>query len=146
PPASATIVNGQSDTLSVTAADGTPGYTYQWYTGTSGDTTNPIRGANSSSYLAPPTSTTSYWVQITDSANGTAGPSVTDSSTATTTVAQPITSLTFTPSVPPATTASPAGTVVGTLVADDPNPNATVSYSLTTPTGGILTVDSNGVI
>src|SRR5262249_56393435 len=67
-PASATIDNGQSDTLSVTAADGTPGYTYQWYTGTSGDTTNPISGATSSSYVAAPTSTTGYWVQINDSA------------------------------------------------------------------------------
>jgi hypothetical protein len=64
----------------------------------------------------------------------------------TVTIARPITSLTFIPSVSPATTASPAGTVVGTLVTNDPNPNATMSYSLTSPTGGQLTVDSSGVI
>src|SRR5262249_32147300 len=49
-PASATIDVGQSHTLSVTAADGTPAYTYQWYVGASGVTTNPISGATSSSY------------------------------------------------------------------------------------------------
>src|SRR5262249_6340410 len=81
-----TIDNGQSDTLSITAADGTPGYTYQWYVGTSGTTTNPIGGATDSSYVASPTTTTSYWVQITDSANGTAGASVLNSSTATVTL------------------------------------------------------------
>jgi hypothetical protein len=63
-PVSATIDNGQSDTLGVTAANGTPGYTYQWYTGTSGNTTSPISGATSSSYVAAPTSTTSYWVMV----------------------------------------------------------------------------------
>ncbi len=80
-PTGATIDNGQSDTLSVTAADGTPGYTYQWYTGTSGTTTSPISGATGSSYVAAPTSTTNYWVRVTDSA----GASI-DSSTATVTV------------------------------------------------------------
>src|SRR5262249_14293077 len=80
-PASATIDTGQSYTLSVTAADGTPGYTYQWYVGTSGTTTNPISGATSSSYVAAPTSTTSYWVMVTDSAGAS-----TDSSTATVSV------------------------------------------------------------
>jgi hypothetical protein len=80
-PANATIDNGQSDTLSVTAASGTPDYTYQWYTGVSGVTTSPIGGATSSSYVAAPTSTTSYWVMVTDSA----GASI-DSSTATVTV------------------------------------------------------------
>jgi hypothetical protein len=85
-PASATIDSGQSDTLSATAADGTPGYTYQWYTGTAGDATNLISGATNSSYVTSPTTTTSYWVQVTDSANGTAGASVIDSGTATITV------------------------------------------------------------
>jgi hypothetical protein len=85
-PANATIDNGQSDTLSVTAANGTPGYTYQWYTGTSGVTTNPINGATNPSYVASPTSTTSYWAQVTDSAGAS-----TDSSTATVTVNPPIT-------------------------------------------------------
>src|SRR5262249_54158633 len=79
-PASATIDNGQSDTLSVTPADGTPGYKYQWYVGTSGTTTNPISEATNSSYVAAPTSTTNYWVKITDN-TGTATSRTTAKST-----------------------------------------------------------------
>src|SRR5207245_2229875 len=61
-------------------------------------------------------------------------------------IAKPITSLTFTASVPPPTTASPVGTTVGTLTAVDPNPNPTFTYSITSPTGGVFTVDSSGVV
>ena len=85
-PASATIDNGQSDTLSVTAANGTSPYSYQWYIGASGTTTNPISGATSATLAVSPTSTTSYWVKITNSANGTAGASSINSATATVTV------------------------------------------------------------
>lgn len=75
PAITATIDNGQGMTLSVTAANGTPAYTYQWYIGTSGDTTTPISGATSSSYVAAPTSTTSYWVKIADSTGASANSS-----------------------------------------------------------------------
>ncbi len=86
PPASASIDNGQSDTLSFAASNGTTPYSYQWYIGTSGTTTNPISGATNSTYAASPSSTTSYWVRVTDSANGTAGPTHADSNTAVITV------------------------------------------------------------
>ena len=66
--------------MSVTAS-GTDPLSYQWYIGTSGTTTNPIGGATGSSYTTPAlTSTTSYWVRVSNSV-GTA-----DSNTATVTV------------------------------------------------------------
>ena len=80
-PASATIDSGQSDTLSVTPSGGTGPYTYQWYVGPSGTTTNPIGGATSSTYTATPGSTTQYWVQISDASGATV-----NSNTATITV------------------------------------------------------------
>src|SRR5262249_36570240 len=69
-PASATIDNGQTDSLRVVATLGAPPYSYQWYTGTSGDTSHPIAGAVNSSYNAAPTSTTTYWVQVSDGSSG----------------------------------------------------------------------------
>ena len=65
-PASQTIDSGQAATLSVVAT-GTAPLSYQWYQGTSGDTSNPISGAASSSYTTPAlTTTTSYWVQVSN--------------------------------------------------------------------------------
>ena len=79
-PAGTTITQGSGGvTLSVTASGTTP-FTYQWYVGTSGTKTNPIPGANASSIVVTPTSTTSYWVSVTNSC-GTA-----NSATATVTV------------------------------------------------------------
>ncbi len=78
-PQSATITAGSSRTLSVTATGTTP-FSYQWYVGASGNTSNPISGATSSSVTVTPPSTTSYWVRVTNSC-GTA-----NSSTATITV------------------------------------------------------------
>lgn len=40
---------------------------YQWYRGNAGDTSNPIGGATSSTTTVNPTTTTSYWVRITNS-------------------------------------------------------------------------------
>ena len=62
-------LRGQRDTLSVIASNGTTPYSYQWYVGISGNTTNPISGATSSTFTASPSSTTSYWVRVTDAAN-----------------------------------------------------------------------------
>ena len=45
--------------------------TYQWYIGDSGITTSPT-GTNSSSLTVSPTSTTHYWVRVTDNTNATA--------------------------------------------------------------------------
>jgi|GEM_PF-3118437 len=65
-PESQTIASGQAATLSVLTT-GTPPIHYQWYQGESGDTTIPV-GTDSSSFLSSPlTSTTSYWVKISNS-------------------------------------------------------------------------------
>lgn len=63
PAPSSSITSGSSVTLSV-AVNQTTGSTYQWYIGNSGNQSNPIVGANSASYIAAPTTTTSYWVKI----------------------------------------------------------------------------------
>jgi hypothetical protein len=63
-PASQSIVSGQTVALSVTAT-GTGALSYQWYSGLSGNTANPIAGATSATYTTPALSATaSYWVQV----------------------------------------------------------------------------------
>jgi Ig-like domain CHU_C associated len=70
-PAGATISKGQTANLSVTAT-GTSPLSYQWYQGSSGDTSTPV-GTNSSSYASPPlNSSTDYWVNVSNS-GGSAG-------------------------------------------------------------------------
>lgn len=59
----------------------TAGVTYQWYSGTSGNTGNPIAGATGSSFTMSPSSTSTFWVRATGSCGRT-----TDSATATVTV------------------------------------------------------------
>lgn len=80
-PQSVTIDEGETTQLSVTATSSGGALSYQWYAGTSGDTTAPIGGATAASYTTPTlTESASYWVAVTDD-NGT-----TDSDTATVTV------------------------------------------------------------
>ena len=113
-PASTSIVAGNSTTLSVVAA-GTAPFTYQWFTGPSGNTSGQISGATNASVNVSPTATTSYWVRVTG-CNG----STSDSNTATVTV-------TPNPSCATVTVSAPTATAL---------PNGT-SFSLTaTPTGG----------
>ena len=58
-----TIFSGETRTLSVTASGTTP-FNYQWFEGSSGNTSNPV-GTNSSQFTTPPlTNTTSYWVKV----------------------------------------------------------------------------------
>lgn len=65
-PASTTIQSGQTATLTVSATGSAPAY--QWYIGESGNTGSPISGATASSYTTSPlTSTTAYWVRISNS-------------------------------------------------------------------------------
>lgn len=65
-PMNQAVFNGQSATLSVTA-DGTAPFTYQWYVGASGDTSNPIPGAILSSFTTRPlVSVTTYWVRVSN--------------------------------------------------------------------------------
>lgn len=78
-PASQSITSGQTATLTVVAT-GTAPLSYQWYRGTSGNTSNPV-GTNSNTYTTPAlTSTTSYWVRVSNSCGQA------DSNTATVTV------------------------------------------------------------
>jgi hypothetical protein len=65
-PSPATIVTGQTATLSV-AASGTAPLSYQWYTGTSGDTSSPVGGGTGASVTVSPITATSYWVRVTNS-------------------------------------------------------------------------------
>ena len=78
-PQSASVSGGTSRTLSVTATGTTP-LSYQWYIGSSGNTANPISGATGSSITVTPSSTTSYWVRVSNSCGSV------NSSTATITV------------------------------------------------------------
>lgn len=78
-PSAQTIFSGTTSTLTVSATASAP-LSYQWYQGTSGTTTTSV-GINSASFTTPSlTSTTSYWVRVTNN-----GVSV-DSATAVVTV------------------------------------------------------------
>ena len=83
-PSSTTINSGQSATLSVSAGGASP-FTYKWYRGAKGNTSNPV-GGNSANYTTPAlTATTTYWVNVSNSDN----PSGEKSNAATVTVNQP---------------------------------------------------------
>ena len=64
-PQSVTIPAGQSATLSV-GASGTSSFFYQWYQGPVGDTSNPVPNGTGASVLVTPSTTTSYWVRISN--------------------------------------------------------------------------------
>ena len=81
-PVPVTINSGATASFSVVAA-GTA-LTFQWYLGSSGNTTNPLAGATASFYTtAILTSTTSYWLRVTNAAGSA------DSTTVTATVIIP---------------------------------------------------------
>jgi hypothetical protein len=61
----ATILEGRSATLTVTASGGT--ISYQWYAGTSGVTTSPIPSATNSSLTVTPSTTSAYWLRASNS-------------------------------------------------------------------------------
>ena len=64
-PLGQTVHAGQIVTLTVTAG-GTAPLSYEWYQGTSGDTSHPV-GANTSSFTTPALNvTTSYWVLVSN--------------------------------------------------------------------------------
>ena len=66
-PQSITVASGGVPTLSV-AAVGAGTLTYQWYTGLSGDISQPVGGAISPVFTTPPLNTsTNYWVRVTGS-------------------------------------------------------------------------------
>ena len=100
-PASKTVCLGSSTDLTVTAT-GT-GLHYQWYTGASGNTSQPVGGSDRATLTVAPTQTTSYWVQVT------AGCTVTGSSAAATANSA---AATLTINVPPTVTGPADQTVV----------------------------------
>ena len=69
-PTGSTITQGSQATLSVVAT-GTSPFTYQWYVGSPGDTSSPVGGGTTASIQVSPSSTTSYWVKVTNSCNAT---------------------------------------------------------------------------
>ena len=79
-PSGATITSGTTARLSVTAA-GTGPFSYQWYSGASGNTSAPLSGESLATVVVGPSATTSYWVRVT----GQCAPSA-DSSSALVTV------------------------------------------------------------
>ena len=67
-PANQSVTSGQSASLSV-AATGTAPLSFQWYSGASGDTSSPIANGTSSFFTTPAlTTTTGYWVRVSNSA------------------------------------------------------------------------------
>lgn len=99
-----TITQGQTATLTATPAVSGGTYAYQWFSGSSGDTSNPIAGATGASFTTPPLSgTQNYWVQITTSTGG-----IEDSATITVTV-------TIAPATDSATDAPLPGWALGLL-------------------------------
>jgi hypothetical protein len=64
-PQSVTITAGQSATLSV-GASGTSPLSYQWYQGAVGNTSNPVPNGTGASVTVTPSTTTSYWVRISN--------------------------------------------------------------------------------
>jgi Ig-like domain CHU_C associated len=99
-PVSVTINSGGSATFSVSASG--PSLGFQWYLGGSGDFSNPIVGANSSSYTTPGLfGDTAYWVQ----ANNSAGSANSNTAIATVTVAGTVIT-------PPSFTAQPASATI----------------------------------
>jgi Ig-like domain CHU_C associated len=67
-PSSLSVALNQGATLAVTAT-GTAPLTYQWYRGAALDDANPIAGATSASYAAPPFTaggTYRYWVRVSN--------------------------------------------------------------------------------
>jgi hypothetical protein len=126
-PSGSTINSGTTATLSLTAT-GTSPLSYQWYVGTSGNTSSPISGATASSYTTPTlSSTTSYWCRVTNAA-GTA-----DSTTATVTVNAAAPALVLTPTVTPSSgdglTSSTPWTITGSTTDFAFNVTATVGGS-----------------
>lgn len=79
-PSGSTITSGNNATLTV-GAIGTGPLTYQWYIGNPPSTSSPVPSSNSASIQVSPTSTTTYWVRVTNTCPGSV-----DSNAATVTV------------------------------------------------------------
>jgi len=63
-PSGSAITSGNSAQLTVSAS-GTAPLSYQWFIGSSGDTSIPVNGATIAAIVVSPATTTSYWVRVT---------------------------------------------------------------------------------
>jgi hypothetical protein len=66
----ATIIQGRSETISVSASSGGRPLTYRWFAGARGDTSNQI--ATGPSVTVTPPTTQSYWVEVSNDCGATA--------------------------------------------------------------------------
>lgn len=69
---STTIIQGRSETISVSAVSPGRSLTYQWFAGARGDTSHPVTGGTGPSILVTPAATQSFWVQISNDCGATA--------------------------------------------------------------------------
>lgn len=100
------VAPGSTTTLGVSAT-GTAPLNYQWYEGSTGNTANPISGANSSTFNTPPiTSTKTYWVKVGNSCGATDSPTITVTVTSQTCTAPSITLNPLSQSIQPNGTAT----------------------------------------
>ena len=133
-PANQTITSGGTATMTV-AATGTAPLSFQWYVGSSGTTTSPISGATASSYTTPVlTTTTTYWVRVTN-AGGTA-----NSNTAVVTVTP---TGTLTGIVSRSTGGSISGATVQIVSGGSAVTNASGAYTITNVAVGSRTVNTS---
>lgn len=77
PPPNTSVASMDNAVLKITStSDGTP--SYQWYRGNSGDISSPVSGATGPLLVTPPlTTTTSFWVRITNYVGATDSATVT---------------------------------------------------------------------
>jgi hypothetical protein len=92
-PADQFVDAGQMATLSV-GVSGSPPFTYQWYSGALGDTSNPV-GTNSSYTTAPLGANARFWVEVLNDAGGSYA--VTSRLASVTLLTQPLSGLTVCP-------------------------------------------------
>jgi hypothetical protein len=100
-PVGSTTSAGNSVTLTV-GATGTAPLSYQWYVGSAPNTSTPAANGTGASLTVSPTTTTSYWVRVTNFCNGTQNA---DSNTATVTISVSC--------INPSITTQPANTSAG---------------------------------
>lgn len=76
-PLSQGVLPGQTVVFNI-AVIGVPPFTFQWYRGHSGDTSNPIGGATGTSFSTGPlNTTTSFWVRVTNPVGSADSPTAT---------------------------------------------------------------------
>jgi Ig-like domain CHU_C associated len=86
-PVSVTINSGQTTTFTVAASGTAPAF--QWYLGTSGDTSHPVASATAATFTTPALTTdTSYWVRASNAAGAADSGTVTVSVIATPAIIQ----------------------------------------------------------